>query len=451
MSDRPRFTVVGAGLGGALMAVRLARAGHRVDVYEKRSDPRVATVESGRSINLALSTRGIAALEAAGAAGAVLRDAIPMRGRMIHTHGELRFQPYDKDPRNAILSVSRLGLNVTLMNEAEAREGVRLHFDRVCVDLDPDTGEILFEHTKTGERETVRDTVVIGADGAFSAVRGRLQRVDRFDFQQSYLHHGYKELTIPPAPDGGFRMEKNALHIWPRGHFMMIALPNPNASFTCTLFWPFEGENSFRALEEHPERIELFFRQTFNDAVPMMPDLVSEYCRNPTSSLVTIRCFPWHHRDRVVLLGDACHAIVPFYGQGMNAAFEDTIILSECLDRHGADLERAFRDYEDRRKDDVDTLADLAIANFIEMRDLTASKRFLLRKRIEKELHRFLPGWYRPLYSMVTFSRIPYREAVRLAKRQDRVVAGAGIAIGLVLVVLLLLLVSCSIPPGRET
>jgi len=417
-----RFTVVGVGLGGALAAIHLARAGHEVEVYEMRPDPREGPVGGGRSINLALSTRGIAALERAGVAAEILRDAIPMRGRMIHsTRGETTFQPYGKDPSHAILSVSRGGLNLALIRAAAAQPGVRLHFGHKCVGADLDTGRLEFEDTRTGERLDVDGGTVIGADGAFSAVRARMQRLDRFDYRQDYLAHGYKELTIPPGPGGSFRMARNALHIWPRGRFMMIGLPNPDGSFTCTLFWPFDGPSSFASLRTDDE-IVAFFREVFPDAVPLLPTLVQDYRTNPVSSLVTIRCRPWHVGGRVALLGDACHAVVPFYGQGMNAAFEDCLVLAECLERHGADREAAFAEYTELRKENVDTLADLALENFLEMRDRVASKRFLLRKKGETWLHRLFPRWYVPLYTMVTFTRIPYTEAVRRAAAQDRAV-----------------------------
>ncbi len=433
-----KFTVVGAGLGGALMALDLAKHGHEVAIYEKRSDPRGGNAAAGRSINLAISTRGIAALERVGVAESVLQDAIPMRGRMLHSPaGELKYLPYAVDGQQAIQSVSRLGLNIRLMDAAEHEGGVPIHFDQQCVDWDPNSGEVTFEHGETGETTTIRDSVIVAADGAFSAIRGRMQRMNRFSYSQDYLAHGYKELTIPADAGGAFRIEKNALHIWPRGGYMMIALPNPDGSFTCTLFWPFEGPNSFAALDS-PAKIESFFKEHFGDAVPMMPTLVEDYQQNPTSSLVTVRCSPWHHEDRAVLLGDACHAIVPFYGQGANAAFEDCIVLSECLEQHGSDLGHAFREYDRIRKENVDTLADLAIANFLEMRDHVNSPVFRARKQVEKAVARIAPWWYIPLYTMVTFSRIPYREAVRKARRQDRIVAWTALVLVLVVAIALI-------------
>jgi kynurenine 3-monooxygenase len=263
---------------------------------------------------------------------------------------------------------------------------------------------------------------IVGADGAYSAVRGQLQKQERFNYRQDYLSHGYKELTIPAGPNGTFRLEKHALHIWPRGSFMMIALPNQDGSFTCTLFWPFEGPNSFAALRTE-DAILTFFRQQFPDAVPLIPTLAENFLRNPTSPLVTIRCQPWHWDGRVVLLGDACHAVVPFLGQGMNAAFEDCTVFNECLARH-ADRVAVFTAYEAMRKQHADTLADLCIDNFLEMRDRVGSRLFVVRKKLGLLLHRLFPKWYIPLYVMIEFTRIPYADALRRARRQDWVVRG---------------------------
>ncbi len=430
-----RFVVVGGGPGGALMATYLGQAGYTVDVHEMRGDLRTAELITGRSINLALSHRGICALDGVGLAADVLDRAVPMRGRMIHAvSGKLTFQPYGRDASQAINSVSRGGLNVTLLDAAEACENVRLHFDSKCTGIDLKTGAVRFTDTRTSEVSTVEGAVVVGADGAFSAVRSQMQRLDRFDYRQDYLLHGYKELTIPAGPNGEFALEKNALHIWPRRSLMMIALPNADGSFTCTLFWPFEGPGSFETVKTEADALR-FFQENFPDAVPLIPTLAADYVRNEIGSLATVRCNPWYHRDKVVLLGDACHAVVPFYGQGMNAAFEDAIVLSECLERHGPDWERAFGAYHTTRKADVDTLADMAIANFVEMRDHTGMRRFLMKKKLEKTLHRMFPSWYIPLYTMATFTRTSYVEAVKRAQRQDLIVR---IVFGAVAVLLLI-------------
>ncbi len=432
-------TIVGAGLGGTLMAVFLGRAGTTVEVFDKRPDPRRGKAGRGRSINLAISTRGLHALEQVGLADAVLDRAVPMRGRMIHgEEGGLAFQPYGTEEHQVIHSVSRAELNRILVEAAEKHPHVRVHFGLRCDDVDLETARTVFRDVETGAERRVGADLVIGADGAYSEIRYRMQRLDRFELGQSYLEHGYKELSIPPGDGGRFRMEPNALHIWPRGGFMMIALPNVDGSFTCTCFWPFDGRNGLHSLRTN-EEVLAFFRRVFPDAVPLMPTLAEDYLENPVGSLVTVRCRPWHHRGKAVLLGDAAHAIVPFYGQGANAAFEDCVILDECLRDNALETERAFAAFEARRRPHTDALADLAIANFIEMRDRTASRVFRLGKAVERGLHRLLPRWFVPLYYMVTFSRTPYAEAVRRARYQWRVVrAVAGVGAFAILLLLAL-------------
>lgn len=416
--------IIGAGLAGSLLACSLARMGCRVTVVERRADPREKGYIGGRSINLALSVRGITALKSVGLADRVLEGAIPMRGRMMHSpSGELTFQPYSANPDDAINSVSRGGLNLTLLEAADEYDTVSLRFNERCLDVDLDAPAAHFEHEHTSERTTINADVIIGADGAFSAVRSRMQKLDRFDFSQSYLDCGYKELHIPHTLSGDFALEPNALHIWPRGGAMMIALPNPDRSFTCTLFWPFTGDHGFDAVQGR-DTVERFFRAHYADAVPLMPTLLDDFERNPTNSLVTIRCRPWTYEGRVALIGDAAHAIVPFFGQGMNAAFEDCRILAELLRKHG-DFAPAFAEYDRIRKPNADAIADLAIANFFEMRDKVGSNAFLWKKKTEKLVHRLLPGWYLPLYNMISFSNIPYAEARAIAKRQTTIIAAA--------------------------
>jgi kynurenine 3-monooxygenase len=423
-----KFVLIGSGLAGGLLAAYLGRRGYDVDLYERRTDPREGNIVGGRSINLAISTRGIHALEQIGIADEALRHAIPMRGRMIHDKtGALHFAPYDVDPRKCINSIGRASLNTTVI-EAAQRSNVRVHFNHKCIEVDVAEAVCHLE-TDTGKL-TVRGDAVIGVDGAFSAVRASMQRnIGNFQYNESYLAHGYKELTIPPAPDGSWRIEKNALHIWPRKSFMMIALPNPDGSFTCTLFWEFEGPRSF-ATTQTDDDVRRFFDEEFPDAVPLMPTLVEDFKNNPTGSLVTIRCAPWYHRDRVCLLGDAAHAVVPFYGQGMNAAFEDCVVLDECLEEFANNREHAFAEYFKRRKENADALADLAIGNFVEMRDKTASRTFRAKKKLDHFLEAALPGIYLPLYTMVTFTRIPYAKAKRRARLQDATVYAGLIAIG---------------------
>ena len=419
-----RFVLIGSGLAGGLLAAYLGRRGHEVDLYERRADPREGNLVGGRSINLAISTRGIYALEQTGIAAEALKHAIPMRGRMIHDKsGALHFTPYDVDPTKCINSIGRAALNTTLIEAAQRYPNVRVHFNHKCTEVDVNSAVAHLE-TANGTVAAHGDAV-IGVDGAFSAVRQSMQlEIANFQYDESYLAHGYKELTIPPTPDNSWRMEKNALHIWPRKSFMMIALPNPDGSFTCTLFWEFEGSRSFAATKTDDE-VRRFFEEEFSDAVPLMPSLLDDFRNNPTGSLVTIRCAPWFYQDKVCLVGDAAHAVVPFYGQGMNAAFEDCVVLDECLEHFSGDRERTFAEYFRRRKENADALADLAIGNFIEMRDKTASKTFRAKKKLDHALEAALPGIYLPLYTMVTFTRIPYAKAARRARLQDVIVFGS--------------------------
>ena len=450
-----KFILIGSGLAGGLLGAYLGRRGYDVDLYERRADPREGNIVGGRSINLAVSTRGIHALEQLGIADDVLRHAIPMRGRMIHDKsGTLHFAPYDVDPKKCINSIGRAALNTTVIEAAQRYPNVRVHFNHRCtnVDLDSATAHLVASFVESGVPATpkpgeggspvnvirARGDAVIGVDGAFSTVRQSMQKnLAAFNYDESYLAHGYKELTIPPGPDGSWQMEKNALHIWPRKSFMMIALPNPDGSFTCTLFWEFEGPRSFATTKTDDEVCD-FFREEFPDAVPLMPALLEDFRQNPTGSLVTIRCGPWFYKDKVALVGDAAHAVVPFYGQGMNAAFEDCVVLDECLAEFPENRHRAFAEYFDRRKVNADALADLALENFIEMRDKTASKTFRAKKKLDHFLEAALPGIYLPLYTMVTFTRIPYSRAARRAHLQDRIVYGTLAALILAFLVVLL-------------
>jgi kynurenine 3-monooxygenase len=431
-----KFVLIGSGLAGGLLAAYLGRRGYEVDLFERRADPREGNIFGGRSINLAISTRGIHALEQIGIAEEALRHAIPMRGRMIHDRsGELHFTPYDVDPKKCINSIGRAALNATVI-EAAQRSNVRVHFNHRCTDVDIESAVAHLESANSVV--TARGDAVLGVDGAFSSVRQSMQlKIGNFQYDESYLAHGYKELTIPPGPDGSWRMEKNALHIWPRKSFMMIALPNPDGSFTCTLFWEFEGPRSFATMKSH-EDVRRFFEEEFPDAVPLMPTLLEDFRENPTGSLVTIRCAPWYYRDKVCLVGDAAHAVVPFYGQGMNAAFEDCVVLDRCLEEFPENRDRAFAEYFRRRKENADALADLAIGNFIEMRDKTASKTFRAKKKLDHALEAALPGIYLPLYTMVTFTRMPYAKAAKRAQIQDALVYTSLFLIAAILVAAML-------------
>jgi kynurenine 3-monooxygenase len=432
-----KFILIGSGLAGGLLGAYLGRRGYDVDLYERRADPREGNIVGGRSINLAVSTRGIHALEQLGIADDVLKHAIPMRGRMIHDKsGSLHFAPYDVDPKKCINSIGRAALNTTVIEAAQRYPNVRVHFNHQCTDVDLESATAQLLDTETTNTSAVRSDAVIGVDGAFSAVRQSMQKkLEKFEYDESYLAHGYKELTIPPGPDGSWQMEKNALHIWPRKSFMMIALPNPDGSFTCTLFWEFEGPRSF-ATTKTDDEVRRFFDKEFTDAVPLMPALLEDFRQNPTGSLVTIRCGPWFYRDKVALVGDAAHAVVPFYGQGKNAAFEDCVVLDECLAEFPDNRKRAFREYFFRRKENADALANLAVQNFIEMRDKTASRAFRAKKKLDHLLEGLLRGIYLPLYTMVTFTRIPYAEAARRARIQDRIVYGSFAIVVLIVVLL---------------
>lgn len=428
MNDR--VTLVGAGLAGSLLAIYLSRRGFDVDVYERRSDMRKTSIGGGRSINLALSTRGIYALNEIGLLDDVMEIAIPMKGRMMHAvSGQLTFQRYGKDDTEVIYATSRSQLNITLLNAAERSPDVTLHFNRKCEGMNLATGELNLLDETSGERVKVRAGTVIGTDGSASALRTEMEEMPQFNSSQQYLEYGYKELVIPAGPMGAWLLEKHALHIWPRGTFMLIALPNIDGSFTCTFFFPHEGTLSFKTLNTR-DRVDTFFHEHFPDAIALMPDFIDQFFSNPTGAMVTVKCSPWHVGGRMTLLGDAAHAIVPFFGQGMNCAFEDCTYLNEII---GKKLEKekqeigeewwksVFEEYEQARKINTDAIADLAVENFVEMRDLVAQAKFLLKKKVEQALHQRFPEKFIPKYSMVTFHRIPYAVALSRGKFQERI------------------------------
>ena len=428
--------IVGAGLAGCLLAVQLGQAGYQVVVLERRSDPRKAGVIGGRSINLAISERGLAALDRAGLKERLLEKAIRMPGRMIHTAQSAIFQPYSSDAKRAINSMSRSGLNFALLEAADQLDNVTIIFDAPCAEVDFETPAV-----QTQDGKTYTADIVIGADGAYSAVRQALEKTPGFNFQESYLDHGYKELHIPPVDSGAhapFAMEPHALHIWPHGGSMMIALPNPDGSFTCTLFWPFTGAHSFEEVESGD--ISDFFRRHYPDVVDLMPTLLEDYEQNPTSRLVTIRCEPWS-RGRVVLLGDAAHAIVPFYGQGANAAFEDCSAFTDALAANPDDIDRAIGAFQSARIEHANAIADMAIDNFLEMRDHTGSSMRRLGKKGSQALGRIVPALWTPLYDMVSFTTIPYADARRKARRQARVATGLAALSFVLLCILVLVLI----------
>ncbi|MEO6610598.1 MAG: NAD(P)/FAD-dependent oxidoreductase [Chitinophagaceae bacterium] len=417
---KKEITIIGAGLVGSLLSIYLSRRGYKVKLFERRGDMRLEKMSAGRSINLALSDRGLLALEKVGLAAEIREIAIPMHGRYIHNlDGSTAFQPYGKEGQ-FINSVSRATLNMKLMDLAE-QHGVEIHFNHKCHSIDWKNNRISFELPHL-QLETSNFELLFGSDGAFSAARLQHQlQHDKFDYQQYYIDCGYKELTIPPTASGDFAMEVNALHIWPRKNYMLIALPNLDKTFTCTLFFPFEGEFSFSKMDTE-EKIKNFFQKTFPDAVPLMKDYMQEFFTNPTSSLVTVKCFPWIRGDQFALIGDAAHAIVPFFGQGMNCGFEDCRVLDELIEQNGEDWETILEQYQTVRKPDGDAIADLAVNNFTEMRERTADPKFLLQKKIEARLHEKYPDKWIPAYAQVTFSpQIRYSEALQRGQKQETI------------------------------
>jgi kynurenine 3-monooxygenase len=418
-------TIVGAGLVGSLLSIYLAKRGYNIDVFERRNDMRKMTMSAGKSINLALSDRGWKGLEGVGIADEIKKIAIPMYGRQIHhKDGATAFQPYGKEGQ-AIYSVSRADINMKLMDLAEEQKNIRFHFNERCIGLDKENMLASFENQETKKTSSHASDLLFGADGAFAASRLAMQlNSDRFEYNQHYIEAGYKELIIPPGPNGEFLLEKNALHIWPRGSFMMIALPNLDGNFTCTLFLPFEGEKSFAHLKTK-EQVLTFFQLEFPDAIPLMPTLLDDFMNNPTSSLVTVKCFPWTFDGKIGLIGDAAHAIVPFFGQGMNCGFEDCVVLNQLIEKHQEEWPHILNEYGSLRKPDADAIADLAIANFIEMRDRTADPKFLLQKKIEALFSQKHPEKWIPLYSMVTYSpHIRYSEALSIGDKQEKIMQG---------------------------
>jgi kynurenine 3-monooxygenase len=421
-STPDKVTLIGAGLNGPLLAILLMQRGFAVEIYERRPDMRTVRMSAGRSINLALSTRGIHALQQAGLWEGMRNIIIPMKGRMMHSvAGDLTFQPYGKNDREVINSISRAELNIALMNAAE-EQGAAIHFNQRCGGFDLTTGAVRLRNEQTGE-DTIRECgVVIGCDGSASAIRAEMLKPPRFNFSQQYLNYGYKELTIPASSQGKHRLETHALHIWPRGNHMLIALPNIDGTFACILFLPFEGKDSFAELST-PANVMQFFESRFPDILLLMPQLAENYFANPTGAMVTIKCSPWNVEGKALLLGDSAHAIVPFFGQGLNCGFEDCTSLLDLLGRYGADWPRVFTEFEQERKVNTDAIADMAIENFTEMRDRVADSRFLFRKKVELALEAKYPQLFVPKYAMVTFHRIPYSVALTRGVVQDRMLA----------------------------
>jgi kynurenine 3-monooxygenase len=417
------ITLVGAGLVGSLLGLYLARRGFSVRILERRLDMRKHEISAGRSINLAISERGINALRRIGLADEILRHAVPMKGRMMHSHkSELTFQPYGTQESEYINSISRATLNKILMTRAEETGLVQIHFSKRVSGIDFDTEEIYTVDEQSDRFDKEKIGIVIGTDGSASAIRSAMQKLDDYKFKSSNLDYGYKELVIPPTDDGGFRMERNALHIWPRGSYMLIALPNYEGSFTCTLFLPFSGPTSFEALK-NADDVEVFFRSHFPDAVPLIADLRETFMQNPMGHMTTIKSPKWNVGGKVLLMGDAAHGIVPFFGQGMNCGFEDCVIFDQLLEKHvkghSVDWKTVFNEMSALRPPNTDAIADMAVENFAEMRDKVGDRFFLLQKEVEKVLTKKFPGRYISRYALVTFTNVPYKLASDVGVVQD--------------------------------
>ena len=412
------ITIVGAGLVGSLCALYMIRRGYNVTIFERRKDLRSEIITAGKSINLALSERGWTALKKVGVDNDVLEIAIPMYKRIMHDEkGNLSEQPYGNDGE-AIYSVSRAQLNVLMMEMAD-KNGAKLYFNEKCIDANLEEAIATFENTNTDTKKVISADLLIGADGSLSAVREQMVKKHHHEYGYNEIEHDYKELLIPAGDNGTHLLDKNALHIWPRGNFMLIALANLDGSFTCTLFAPKKGRNSFEGLNSKQE-VENYFTTIFPDFTTIVPNLYEQWNANPTSGLGIVKTYPWHIKDSSILIGDAAHATVPFYGQGMNAGFEDCRILDELLDKHEDNFETCFDEYSKSRKPNGDGVQDLSMHNFIVMRDKTADPKFLLQKEIEKKFANLYPDKWTPLYSMVSFTNIPYAEAWEIGMKQEK-------------------------------
>lgn len=414
-------------MGGLLLSIYLARLGFEIEIYDRRTDIRKDNGQQGRSINMTLATRGQIALEEVGLLDAVMAITIPLKGRMIHDlDGTRTFQAYGKDGSEAIHSIKRDQLNIILMNAADALPNVKLFFNKRCSTIDKQHSIVYLQDQQTKEIEQVRADIIVGADGAFSTVRQQMHRGVRAHYKQDFLDWGFKDLRMPAVIDNPNQLENDALHIWPRGDHMLLAMPNADGSFTCTCILPFEGEQSFASMKSDEDILGLF-NMWFPDAVPLMPNLVHEFMENKTSEMITTHTYPWYYQNRMVLIGDACHAVVPFYGLGMNAAFEDCAILSDCISRCTGDMEATFAEYQNLRKPNTDVLAELSKQNFVELREKIESPLFVARKKLEVVLSRVFPRSWTPLYSMMSHSTMPYADALKRSQKQNRIARFLGL------------------------
>ncbi len=419
MTQTPKnIAIIGSGLVGSLLAIYLRKKGHSVTVFDRRPDIRTIKF-SGRSINLAMSNRGWRSLQQVGLEECIKEIAIPLDKRAMHVNEKpVYFQKYGKEGE-AIWSISRGILNKKMIDLAE-EAGTEFRFNEKVWDVNLPEAKIYTGETEKSEWKEYQSDLIFGCDGAFSRVRHKMQRRSRFDYSQDFIDVGYKELTIPANEDGTHKLDKNSFHIWPRGKFMLIAMPNIDGSFTCTLFLPFEGEVSFESITTEDEA-KSFFRTYFPNVKKNIENLSQDFFKNPTSAMVTMKCYPWTYWDKVALVGDSAHAIVPFYGQGMNAGFEDIFVLNELMDAHGDDWDTIFKQYQEERKPNADAIAELSYRNFVEMSSKTADPKFLLQKKIEKWFSAKHPDKWVPVYSRVTFSEKPYAEALAIGDKQEQI------------------------------
>jgi kynurenine 3-monooxygenase len=414
-----RIIVAGAGLVGSLLAVYLAKKGYRVDVYDRNPDPRDASSDAraGKAFNLTLCDRGFKALDEVGVGNLIRSISVPAYGRFVHNEqGELAYQPYGNNAE-ALYSILRSDMSRAMVEFAAEQPNVEFHFDEKCVGLSLSPLEVEFKHMRTGAQRREKAYLLFGADGAFSGVRTHLQRFHRVSYAQEFLDQGYKELNVPATATAEWVSEKNVLHMWPRGRYMLLGFPNPDGSFTCSLHMPFEGSVSFASLQTESAVFD-FFNEKFPDVVDHIPNLVEEFNRCAPNPMVTVKCSPWTLQGKVALIGDAAHVLYPYYGQGANAGFEDCAVLMECLEEFGDDWKTVFSEYEQLRKPNMDAISEMVVEHYVEIRDLLGDPKFLLRKALERKMNQLFPDRYLPLYSMIAFTTMPYVEALRIEREQ---------------------------------
>lgn len=420
--SKANFTLIGAGLTGPLLATYLAQRGHSVEIYECRPDMRKESISAGRSINLALSARGNHALKEVGLYDKIKLNTIPMKGRMIHDlDGSTHLQPYGQKENEVIFSVLRAQLNMELMTWAEETGNVTIRFNHQLISADLEQNKLMFQLSDSLEEIELSFTRVIGCDGSASILRKSIVEKADIQYVKKPLGHGYKELTIPPLESGEFQIEPNALHIWPRGNYMLIALPNNDYSFTCTLFFPMAGATSFKTVKTEKDILDLFQSQ-FPDAIKLMPTLVEDFQSNPTGDLASVYCKPWHFVDKALLIGDAAHAVVPFFGQGMNASFQDCSALAILMDQIEDEWTAIFNAFSSTQVENGHAIADMAIENYLEMRDHVNDTEYKKRRNVELKLERMFPGRFIPRYSMVSFHQIPYSEVYQRGRKQFKII-----------------------------